>query len=699
MNDQALSAMHKSLQSQIADLRSKEKYERIRRWKLRMEAGTASKNIDKSVYHWIKHKQEVVTPNHIRDSEGNILFDPVEAIHEINCCWDSIFSVNVLHEDPFKILSFIMPYLQRYYNPVTLPPLTGKALKSQILKRKNGAAPGLDGWRTLECKVLPQKFYDSVARFFEDIENNRRSFPRNLAAAKQVILPKPHSDDTPLQKRLITILPIFLLAYTGLRYNQLQAWQLQTLPKQLYGGIKTRRLTDIENTIQLDIDDAKTKGLSLVGMKLDKSKCFDRLLADVTAAIFLAFGLPQTFVRYFTLMYQNLHRFMAYKEWVSTTPTTCSNGLAQGCSISILAINMHMAVWTIFVQRFQVSAAAFIDDSYLWAKSENLQWLEKALEATSYWDALTGQKMNPKKCQIWATTTSGRKLIKGSFPNMELVHSIEVLGARIQTTELKAYGWKKEKSEKIQKDIRNISSIPCSREIKQHIIASKVIPPITFSAHINCIPKDALQAMQDQIAASLWGNRPKWRSKCLLLGILSKPHRCDPVLARSYNMVLDTMTFLKNGSQNDRERWVSQFNAAWISPNSMMAHFMKACTCLGFTSTDPFGISIWESQNLCFLDFSRRDLKLLLQMVCRHICYSIASRTSRKDIVSNHGVLDYCITSLASKPAEKTIFCGKPLSCHRDSILVGCSITRDRAFAANLAESSECRFVEMLKKL
>lgn len=292
MNDQALLAMHKSLQSQIADLRSKEKYERIRRWKLRMEAGTTSKNIDKSVYHWIKHKQEVVTPNHIRDSEGNILFDPVEAIHEINCCWDSIFSVNVLHEDPFKILSFIMPYLQRYYNPVTLPPLTGKALKSQILKRKNGAAPGLDGWRTLECKVLPQKFYDSVARFFEDIENNRRSFPRNLAAAKQVILPKPHSDDTPLQKRLITILPIFLLAYTGLRYNQLQAWQLQTLPKQLYGGIKTRRLTDIENTIQLDIDDAKTKGLSLVGMKLDKSKCFDRLLADVTAAIFLAFGLP-----------------------------------------------------------------------------------------------------------------------------------------------------------------------------------------------------------------------------------------------------------------------------------------------------------------------------------------------------------------------------------------------------------------------
>ena len=698
MNDQALFAIQKSLQSQIVEIRVKEKYERIGKWKEKMKHGTSSKNVDKTVYQWIKNKQETVTPNHIRDQSGNIIHDPIEAMHTINLKWDEIYSSNVLHEDPMKILSFVWPYLNRYHNPVTLPPLTGNELKSQILKRKTSAAPGLDGWRTVECKVLPEKFYDCVAKYFEEIENGTRHFPHELAAAKQVILDKPHSDGSPLQKRLITILPIFYLAYSGLRYQQLQEWQLITLPPQLYGGIKSRKLTDVQNSIQLDIDTAKAKGEALVGMKLDKSKCFDRLLPDVTAALFTAFGLPKGFVRYFTLMYHNLHRYIAYNQWMSTTPTTCANGLAQGCSISLLAINLHMAVWIIFVQRFHVSSAAFIDDSYLWAKIENICWIEKALEATSYWDTLTGQKLNPQKCQIWASTAHGRKLIKKAFHDMELVHTIEVLGARIQTTELKAYGWKKEKTDKIRKDIKNISSIPCSREVKSHIIASKIIPQITFSAHINGVPKDVLQSMQDQIAAALWGNRPKWRSKLLLLGLISKPHGCDPILARSYNMILDTMTFLKNGSSNDRQRWENQFLSERISPNSMMAHFAQACTCIGIKHSETFKVTIWDSEALCFLDFSRRDFKLLLQHLCRHICYSNASSTTRKDLSICQGILDYSVTSLAASPAEKLHYGGKNLACHRDSILVGCTITNDRAYAANFVESAECRFCGKTKE-
>ncbi len=692
MNDTALFAIQKSLQSHIVALRTKDKYERIGRWRQKMKQGTTSKNVDKSVYQWIKNKQESLTPNHIKDQDGNVIHDPIEAIHTINSKWDDIYSSNLLHEDPMKILTCVWPYMQQYHNPVNLPPLTGESLKCQVIKRKTGAAPGLDGWRTIECKLLPVKFYDSIAQFFEAIENGHRSFPHELAAAKQVILDKPHSDGSPLQKRLITILPIFYLAYSGLRYQQLQDWQLQTLPPQLFGGIKSRKLTDVQNSIQLDIDTSKSNGEAIAGMKLDKSKCFDRLLPDVTAALFTAFGLPKGFVRYFTLMYHNLHRYMAYNQWMSTSPTTCANGLAQGCSISLLAINLHMAVWIIFAQRFQVSFAAFIDDSYLWAKVENICWLEKALEATSYWDALTGQKLNPRKCQIWATSAAGRKLIKKAFHDMELVHTVEVLGARIQTTELKAYGWKKEKTDKIRKDIKNISSIPCSREIKSHIIAAKIIPQITFAAHINGVPKDVLHGIQDQVAAALWGNRPKWRSKLLLLGIISKPHRCDPVLARSYNLILDTMTFLKNGSINDRQKWENQFNDERISPNSMMAHFSQACSCLGIQHSEPFKVTIWQSETLCFLDLTRKDFKMLLQHVCRHACYALASRTTRKDIQNCSGILDYSVTSLAAKPAEKTFFGGKSLACHRDSVLVGCTITFDRAFAAKFVDSAACRF-------
>ena len=103
------------------------------------------------------------------------------------------------------------------------------------------AAPGLDGWRTIELQTLPLPCCDAIAPFFQRLEcDELGSFPRILGRAKQVILHKA-GPETPLNKRLTTVLSPLLLAYTGTRFRHLQAWQTSVLPRQICGGIKGRK--------------------------------------------------------------------------------------------------------------------------------------------------------------------------------------------------------------------------------------------------------------------------------------------------------------------------------------------------------------------------------------------------------------------------------------------------------------------------
>ena len=692
MHDKALQHVQKLLQDKINKERDKEKWSRITKWRKTMKEGTQTKQVSSSVFQWLKNRNRSSSQNLIKDDASNIIYAPIDAINLINSKWDEIYAANVLHEDPVEVLKFAWPMIEKVRNPIELPELTGELMKAQILKRRVNAAPGLDGWRTVECQTLPLTFYRAVAKFFNQVEQGLRKLPQCLTNAKQVVLDKPMCDDHPLQKRILTILPVLLLCYTSLRFAQLQVWQTQTLPKELYGGVKGRRMTDAHSNIQLNIDHAKTSQNHIMGMKLDKAKCFDRLLPDITAALFLAFGLPQGLTKFFLQIYVGLKRYMTYKQWTSKVPSTCANGLAQGCSLSLIAINLHMTVWTLMIQHLPVSSSIFIDDSYLWTKVENERWLEEAMRLTNLWDNKSGQLLNQRKCQIWATNANARKCIRKCFPDMEFVHSIEILGARIQTTNQASFQWLHSKTEKVIQDIKNIAAIPCNRDTASHIIACKVIPQLTFSSHINGIPKQGLKAIQNQIALALWQGRPMWRSKLLLHGILCKPYRCDPFVARIYNTVLDTMCFLKNANCEIRAKWVMQVQSNTVLPNGMFAHFQQACSALGIEILENFCFSLWGSEPICFLDFNRRDTKKLLQIACRQKCYYEASRHARKDIIPSRGILNFQLTNAAVSDISQMQFLGRPLLPHRDSIVVGCTITRDRSTAASLTECNLCRF-------
>ena len=181
----------------------------------------------------------------------------------------------------------------------------------------------------------------------------------------------------------VIVLPATMLAYTGARYKQLQDWQQQLMPSHIMGGIRNRNVTSIAAELRLELDCAHIDQDALIGVKLDKPKCFDRNVPTHVAALFWAFGIDKGVVNIFLKLHRGLHRFLFYKNWASHKFTTTSNGVAQGCSLSLIAINVYTKEWTCLLRHLaEVIAKAFVDDAYLWTRLQNSEVLQKALQVT-----------------------------------------------------------------------------------------------------------------------------------------------------------------------------------------------------------------------------------------------------------------------------------------------------------------------------
>ena len=516
---------------------------RIQQWRDRIKASNVSDK--KFAFQHLKNKASEEPPNLITDGSGNVLYQPLDALAEFNSQWDTVFGANALHEDPHTILRVVWPYVADFSRNAEVPSITAHDLHKQIQRRKKEAAPGLDGWRTAELQILPWFAFVPFATVFNDIEQNLSDLPKVLTIAKQMVLNK-NGDPSPMQKRLITLLPVLLLSYTGLRFRQLQNWQNQVIPRNLCGAIRGRTMSAVHTTLRMELDVAHQNGDTLVGLKLDKSKCFDRIIPAVAGALMMAFGAPRGVVHFFVQMYTHLKRHLALRGWISPTPTTACNGVAQGCSLSLIAVNLMMAVWAIFMNLIpHITAKAFIDDAYLWASILRLESLVQAFEVTNFWDSLIGQASNPGKCQLWTSDTKQKARVSSKFPNVPIADTIDVLGVKLYVSKVKSFAFDDRKTEKLVNDVRNISALPLNTSSKAKLIACKVVPQVTYGAAITKIPQRVIWKTQNEIVNVLWANRPHWRSRMLVLGLLGLPHRTEPRIARAYSAILDFVSVLE----------------------------------------------------------------------------------------------------------------------------------------------------------
>ena len=679
----------------IHDTEHNLKLARLRSWKRKIaQSLTGHKSY---IYKHLRNKANDEPANLVTNADGHIILQPDQAISTINQRWDEVFAVNAGFPHPIKMLEIIWPYIQTKTHAVDVPQLTAYDLQQVVLARKPLAAPGLDGWRTIELQCLPTTCFEPFAQLFHQLEHNDIALPKSLVCARQMILNK-NGSSCPMQKRLITVLPIVLLAYTGCRFRHLKTWQMESMPPSLQGGISKRRMEAVHTHMKLSIDQAITSKQPLIGVKLDKAKCFDRVIPSYAAALMLSYGVPKSIVTFFTKIYNGLHRHLSYKSWISPTATTPANGVAQGCSMSLIAINVYMKTWCHLLEFLpEVTTKAFIDDSYLWAHLSNAHVLERAVAVTKMWDEISGQLLNDEKSTIWGTTRNARKVVKKMFPTMKLALAFDVLGTWIRTATVPCATIDDAKLSKILTDTKNISVLPIPTGAKSELVGAKVITQCTYGAAINNIPKLVASKIQSAIACTFWFRRPHWRNKMLLFSLLHKPHRVEPTYAGAYCAIMDFLRFLRAFP----DCWdLCNHLLSTIAANKFnyMRTVVEAFNLLGIRLDCGLLISFQKSTRIPLCDCDPKDLKKTLQHLVRNACYHAAAHKTRKDMSKPSGVLDFDLTSTFWKFSKLSFESEIPAKAFFEAQLVGCQLTKDRLYAADCVDDPCCRFCDYEKE-
>lgn len=179
-------------------------------------------------------------------------------------------TVNGVRDDPMNILACVTALI---YHPFLVKTLFSKCHCESHLQRQECrvGAPS-----NASCGLIFFSYYSMFPScFLNGIENGSRNLPSCPVAAKQVLLDKPFAKDTP-----------------GTTLQAIATVATSSLPWQIFGGIKGRKMNDAHTLIRLEIDHAKSAGSHTLGVKLDKSKCFDRLIPAVTAAHILYRHVP-----------------------------------------------------------------------------------------------------------------------------------------------------------------------------------------------------------------------------------------------------------------------------------------------------------------------------------------------------------------------------------------------------------------------
>ena len=666
---------------------------RIQSWKKKMQHSAVS--TCKDIYHYLRmrHKEPAFAP--ICTVEGSPLYQPSHALDFAKQQWDEVFGVHAEGIPTQPFMDVVGPLLDSSNAQCNFPELEIQDFYQAIQSRKRCAAAGIDGWRTDELQSLPPIAFTPWTWLWRKIETKTFGIPKIFQCARVVMLPKPDAKNhQPLGKRLITLLSPLYLAYSKTRFQQSISWQMQIFPENLCGGVAKRKTTDISHHLAVKSEIAIASGKSLIGIKIDRSKCFDRIIPKFVAAIGERLGLDKKYLHVWQSLYEDFQRYLSYDHFILPESLKSHNGIAQGDVASVLGINLLMTAWCRLMSVFEdITAFVFIDDAYLCTTLEHIDQLAAAIHATSLFDTLCGQAFNINKSCGWATCTKSRKKLKQKFPDLEIQDFVQVLGGHLKASAKPHVLPATSRFHVIRSLINDIGFLPISFWAKIQLIGTKVMPMITYVAELNPWSRKSMESFEASICKALWGNRPHWRSSEILFCTSGDPTRIHPPSA----IAKSTICGIVNRCRTDADflrLWHELIDTNKVVKKGMVDLLCSACSAIGLRFVPPLSLGFMDFPPISFLDFTPKTLSRLIRVSALQALYSSVLRSPRKDFKKGgSGVYDPDLNIFGRRWTQPWFFRKRPLN--EEFFLgpfTGAVPTNDRLYKSGISASPHCRF-------
>ena len=305
-------------------------------------------------------------------------------------------------------------------------PWTVQLLKAVLAAMARGKAPGLDGWRVAELRLLPDSLLQWLADLLEEVERGG-AWPAALRQPEGLLLPKAGAADPgdPTERRPIWLLPMAYRVWAAGRAKAFAAWCAS------WDGVADQSAEQLAWELALELEVAEATGEELAGAALDWSKAFDRVPLCHAEALLRRAGVPQWLLRPMMGAYCAPRRLRVAGalggEWLP------SSGILPGCSLAVFVLKVLIRPWDRRIGRAVagLQRRAYVDDLTFWKRggeSRPEEAVVAGLAVTRQFEAAMDWSLNAGKCRQFASSAEARRWLRARAPEVPVAIAVKDLG-------------------------------------------------------------------------------------------------------------------------------------------------------------------------------------------------------------------------------------------------------------------------------
>ena len=543
------------------------------------------------VYQWVKDSRRGGVAILSRP-DGSITAEPKELDELLHQAWDPIMCKYQDTPEPsveafsHQYDPFLLPL-----EPHVAPRLTGLRLLNRLKQTPTRVAMGLDCWGVAELRCLPLPFFELLADIFNHIESNGQ-WPLALCQAYCSHIPKGDGNG-PLDTRPITVASAVYRLWAGLRLKDLLPWQELWIHP---GAAAFRPKFSTEQpatTVALAIEAAFAQGLPLLGVSLDYVKCFDSIPQGILYYIVETQGMDRGVLRALRGMYANTAiRFRVGLPAGLGKAFHPTNGIFQGCPLSVILVNAVVSVWARIMdglpgglrplpdshttvtlgmeESFQpippeqrsITTTGFADDTYQMESPDPavtdpeeqvvqcVRHAETKLQASLKYCEATGQSLHPTKSLcFFVPPPNHHPTVTVHLGDHELTSlaRFRVLGPHLRTSTQAAGPRSVLRLETGIRYALRLVHAPIGWQGRTTILRTMVLPAALFGVELEGIPPTDLRRFRTAVLRVAWGAYALRRAPEVVLSVLLPGHLFDPLVATPYHQIAWLVRSLRRG--------------------------------------------------------------------------------------------------------------------------------------------------------
>ena len=460
----------------------------------------------------------------LKRPDGSLTGNVQEMDTLLRAAWLPIFAKHT-DEQPAPSVDPFMAHYGAFIpcQPQTLEPLTARQLLTALRKMSKVGAAGLDGWKPRKLQALPAIFVVHLASLFELIELTG-VWPVALCSAGVTLIPKGEGAE-PLQQRPLTVMPVVYRVWAAARCRECMTWQESWIDQTQHGCRPKHGTTDALLQVASELEAAMLNGEELHGAALDFSKCFDNIPIAIAIAVMNKLGLSSRILDPMIGMYAALTRRFKVRGFVGEEFTT-TNGIMQGCPLSVLLLNAMVRVLTAATPDVAPSlrSQSYVDD-ITWV-THTRDELRLAFTRLEPFLRLTQEVLNEKKTYVFGMNCQPEVTWLGAkLPTKPI---IKILGVKFNFSEGGVnYPISAEEIAETQKCLDRIRLNKLPFWARSLTIGGLAIGKLAYGAEVRYLEPTQERAARSSITAAIWNKPGRHRTPGVILTLLCKGHVVD----------------------------------------------------------------------------------------------------------------------------------------------------------------------------